>query len=163
MQISTAWIDSTVSASLHRELDNFGFVAYIHCLCWTFCTHTRITVWLCSTHRCKISLISSNHCVHATWHIHTQPCPGEIEKPSFFGTEPLRKYWLWNNQIGRQLVLRLKKIMKIGLSAATTALRQHILSWGCNQERVLWAITGTGPTIGSSLGTFVWQMLYEKV
>lgn len=100
----------------------FGFVAHIHCLCWTFCTHTLITVLLCLTHRCKTSLISNNHLVHATWHIHTQPCPGEIEKPSSYGSEPLRKYWLSDNQIGIKLVLELKKINKIGLSAAIEVL-----------------------------------------
>lgn len=148
-----------------ENLTLFGFVAYIHCLCSTgHSAHIPGSQCYCSQHinRYKTFLMCSNRYVHATWHIHIRPWPGLNQKPSFYGAEALGKYWLWNNQIGRKLVLGLKKRSKRGAYAAITALREHFLFWGCKEYGALQACTWTGPAIASSLWTFVWQRLYEK-
>lgn len=50
----------------------------------------------------------------------------------------------------------------MGAYTAITALREHFFFWGCRQDGVLQACTWIGPTISSSLQTFVWQKPYEK-
>lgn len=136
---------------------------------WIFCTHSWIEVLLSSVMQRDVNalLFAITMCTCYMTHTHIALSRRQREAQLLWSWTPLKI--LWSNQVGRQLVPGLKerkrKIKKTpGAYAAITALIEHFLYWGCEQDRALQACTWTDPphqfiSLNPYLAAAVWKTI----